>query len=79
VRAPTLLVVGGEAAALEVDRVAQGLLRCECRVAMVPGAGHRFEQPDAMEEAIRLSTAWFRAYLTRPERRRPAARARGGG
>ncbi|MFB7940996.1 phosphoribosyltransferase family protein [Streptomyces sp. NPDC056049] len=60
VRAPTLLIVGGaDELVLDLNRRAEALLRCESRVEVVPGAGHLFEEPGALEEVAALATAWF--------------------
>src|SRR5262249_42245453 len=42
------------------------------RLIVVPGAGHLFEEPGALEEVARLAAAWFTAYLTPRPRPRPA-------
>lgn len=68
VRAPTLLVVGGaDEAVLALNVQAAGLLRCEKRVEVIPGAGHLFEEPGALERVAELATDWFRRYLTPPQ------------
>ncbi|MEU4062396.1 phosphoribosyltransferase family protein [Streptomyces wedmorensis] len=60
VRAPTLLVVGGEdALVLDLNRRARSLLRCESRLTVVEGATHLFEEPGALEEVADLATSWF--------------------
>ncbi|KOG34911.1 MULTISPECIES: phosphoribosyltransferase family protein [Streptomyces] len=60
VRAPTLLVVGGEdALVLDLNRRARSLLRCESRLTVVEGATHLFEEPGALEEVAELATSWF--------------------
>ncbi|MGW6536284.1 phosphoribosyltransferase family protein [Streptomyces sp. NPDC055051] len=60
VRAPTLLIVGGaDEPVLDLNRRAEALLRCESRIEVVPGAGHLFEEPGALEEVAALATAWF--------------------
>ncbi|MFF6787779.1 phosphoribosyltransferase family protein [Streptomyces filamentosus] len=60
VRAPTLLIVGGaDEPVLDLNRRALELLRCERRLEVVPGAGHLFEEPGALEEVAALATAWF--------------------
>lgn len=60
VRAPTLLIVGGDDhAVLELNRLAQDQLRCESRLSVVPGAGHLFEEPGALAAVARLAGAWF--------------------
>ncbi|GGY59113.1 phosphoribosyltransferase family protein [Streptomyces omiyaensis] len=60
VRAPTLLIVGGrDEPVLGLNRRARELLRCESDLAVVPGAGHLFEEPGALEEVAALAAAWF--------------------
>ncbi|XVQ08764.1 dienelactone hydrolase family protein [Spirillospora sp. CA-255316] len=66
VRAPTLLIVGGRD--LEVLSLNQGALDgmdqgAGHRLVVVPGAGHLFEEPGALEEVARLSAEWFSANL----------------
>ncbi|MGH2404321.1 MAG: dienelactone hydrolase family protein [bacterium] len=64
VRAPTLLIVGGnDFPVIEVNRDALALVRCEKRLAIVPGATHLFEEPGALDEAARLAREWFERYL----------------
>jgi pimeloyl-ACP methyl ester carboxylesterase len=46
VRAPTLLIVGGQdTKVLERNRRAEISMRCECRMVVVPGATHLFAEP----------------------------------
>ena len=60
VTAPTLLIVGGaDPQVLELNRRAQGHLRCETRLEIVPGATHLFEEPGALERVAELAAAWF--------------------
>jgi pimeloyl-ACP methyl ester carboxylesterase len=64
VSAPTLLIVGevdGEVLALNQGAMAQ--MRGEVRLAVVPGAGHVFEEPGTLGEATRLTTEWLRRWL----------------
>jgi len=64
VRAPTLLIVGGnDFEVIELNRRALALLRCEKRLEIVPGATHLFEEPGALEEVARLAREWFERYL----------------
>jgi dienelactone hydrolase len=66
VRAPTLLIVGGDdRAVLELNREALAALRCEKQLAVVPGATHLFEEPGALEEVTALACAWFLQHLRR--------------
>jgi putative phosphoribosyl transferase len=64
VRAPTLLIVGGlDDVVLGMNREAQKHLRCENHLAVVPGAGHLFEEPGTLERAAGLARDWFTRYL----------------
>jgi pimeloyl-ACP methyl ester carboxylesterase len=68
VQAPTLLIVGGDdVPVLAMNREAARRLRCEHRVAVVPGASHLFEEPGTLEEVVHLATRWFREHLPRTE------------
>lgn len=64
VRAPTLLVVGGDdGVVVDLNRDAASQLRCEHELAIVPGATHLFEEPGALDEVARLAAAWFTRWL----------------
>ncbi|GGS97627.1 hypothetical protein GCM10010286_23210 [Streptomyces toxytricini] len=64
VRAPTLLIVGGDdTQVLMLNREAQSHLRCENRLEVVEGATHLFEEPGALEEAATLATRWLTTHL----------------
>ena len=53
VRAPTLLIVGGnDLQVLELNRHALAVLRCEKHLVIVPGASHLFEEPGALDLAV---------------------------
>jgi putative phosphoribosyl transferase len=66
VRAPTLLIVGGEDhVVIELNREALGQLRCEKELNIIPGATHLFEEPGALEQVSRLALNWFSRYLNR--------------
>jgi putative phosphoribosyl transferase len=68
VRAPTLLIVGGnDFEVVELNRRALAPLRCEKQLEIVPGATHLFEEPGALEEVARLAREWFERYLTPTE------------
>jgi putative phosphoribosyl transferase len=64
VRAPALLIVGGQdTQVLELNEMAaERLPACEIRV--VPGAGHLFEEPGALDEVTGLAIEWFDRHLT---------------
>lgn len=67
VRAPTLLIVGGnDAAVIDLNRQALALLRGEKHMAIVPGATHLFEEPGALGAVAALARDWFLSHLNRP-------------
>ncbi len=65
VRAPTLLIVGGEDhVVLRLNRqAAAALIAAHTELAIVPEAGHLFEEPGALEAVAELAAAWFRRHL----------------
>ena len=64
VEAPTLLIVGGDdERVLRMNEEALARLRAEKRLEIIPGAGHLFEEPGALEEVARLAAGWFTRYL----------------
>jgi putative phosphoribosyl transferase len=76
VRAATLLLVGSlDREVLNLNREAARLLRCRHRVHVVPGAGHLFEEPGALEAVAGLAIEWFTARL--PAAALPATSAAG--
>jgi dienelactone hydrolase len=65
VRAPTLLIVGGDDRdVLDINRRACAVMRTECALAVVPGATHLFEERGALEEVSRLAVEWFTRHLS---------------
>jgi len=77
VRAPTLLIVGGDDhPVLELNRWAAERLGGPAEVAVVPGATHLFEEPGALDRVASLALGWFRRYLATGEPRRGGTRAR---
>ena len=70
VRAPTLLVVGGQdTVVLGLNRQAQAHLTCENELRIVPDATHLFEEPGALRAAAELARDWFLEHLTSADRR----------
>jgi dienelactone hydrolase len=64
VRAPTLLIVGGnDVQVIQLNRAALAQLRCEKQLVIVPGATHLFEEPGALGEVARLACEWFQGHL----------------
>jgi putative phosphoribosyl transferase len=70
VRAPTLLIVGGDdELVVELNRDALELLQAEKRLEIVPGATHLFEESGALENVAVLARRWFSHYLVTAESR----------
>ncbi|MEU1273742.1 phosphoribosyltransferase family protein [Streptomyces sp. NPDC005799] len=67
VRAPTLLVVGSlDTRVLGLNRLAADWMRCDHRIAVVPGATHLFEEPGTLSSVANLAREWFTAHLALP-------------
>lgn len=67
VRAPTLLIVGGnDEQVIALNRQAYAQLSCEKRLDIVPGATHLFDEPGTLEQVAQLATEWFLRHLQRP-------------
>jgi dienelactone hydrolase len=64
VRAPTLLIVGGnDVQVIQLNRIALAQMLCEKQLVIIPGATHLFEEPGALDEVARLAREWFRRHL----------------
>lgn len=64
VRAPVLLVVGGEdEPVIGMNRDAAAKLPGEKKLEIIPGATHLFEEPGKLEAVARLASDWFRERL----------------
>ena len=60
VRAPTLLIVGGQDfGVIELNEQAFAELPCEKQLEIVPGAGHLFEEPGMLDRVVALAQDWF--------------------
>src|SRR6266702_6420730 len=60
VEAPTLLIVGGDDhVVIELNEQARAQMKCECKIEIVPGATHLFEEPGALEHVAKLASDWF--------------------
>jgi putative phosphoribosyl transferase len=66
VRAPTLLIVGDhDVAVIAMNREAMARMRAPVEIELVPGAGHLFEEPGALERVAELAADWFGRHLVR--------------
>jgi pimeloyl-ACP methyl ester carboxylesterase len=64
VRAPTLLIVGGnDVQVIQLNQMALAQLRSEKQLVIIPGATHLFEEPGALEKVARLAREWFQRHL----------------
>jgi pimeloyl-ACP methyl ester carboxylesterase len=73
VTAPTLLIAGGhDEDLIELDRAVIEQMTALTQLAIIPGAGHTFEEPGALDEVIALATEWLVDYF-RPQQARVVA------
>jgi putative phosphoribosyl transferase len=64
VTAPTLLIVGGaDPDVVDLNRTALVEIRAPAHLEVIPGAGHLFEEPSALDRVAALAGQWFRTYL----------------
>lgn len=68
VKAPTLLIVGGEdVQVIALNRQASEALQVEHRLEIVPGATHLFEEPGALDVVAQLARHWFTEHIGRDD------------
>jgi putative phosphoribosyl transferase len=61
---PTPLIVGGaDPLVIDLNRQAMRLQVAEKKLEIVPGAGHLFEEPGALEAVAGLAGRWFQCHL----------------
>lgn len=64
VRAPTLLIVGGEDyGVIELNEEALAALTCEKKLEIIPGATHLFEEEGKLEKVAHIATHFFTQQL----------------
>jgi pimeloyl-ACP methyl ester carboxylesterase len=69
VRAPTLLIVGGnDPEVLLLNESALAQLRCEKELVVVPGATHLFAETGTLEAVAAHAAAWFNQHFARTDR-----------
>ncbi len=65
VKAPTLLIVGGDdRPVIDLNKRALNELQCEKQLEIVPGATHLFEEPGTLERVAKLASNWFQRYFS---------------
>lgn len=64
VNSPTLLLVGSlDQEVITLNKKALARLKSVCKIKIIPGASHLFEEPGTLDEVIRQSGDWFVRYL----------------
>jgi putative phosphoribosyl transferase len=64
VRAPTLLIVGGDdVPVIGMNREAMAQMTSTVALEIVPGASHLFAEPGALDRVAALASGWFVRYL----------------
>jgi dienelactone hydrolase len=65
VKAPTLLIVGGDdPTVIRLNEEAMLHMVAETKLEIVPGATHLFEEPGTLEKVAELATNWFAQHMT---------------
>lgn len=65
VKAPTLLIVGGDDLLVRNENEnVMPWITAPRELVVIPGSGHLFEEPGALEEVARVATEWFHHNLT---------------
>jgi putative phosphoribosyl transferase len=64
VRAPTLLIVGGDdREVLALNAAARKAMHCKTSLKVVPGAGHLFEEQGTLDQALAAAVEWYESHL----------------
>lgn len=65
VKAPTLLIVGGDdVPVIAMNQEAYNRMTCVKKLEIVQGASHLFEEPGTLELVAHLARDWFKKYLS---------------
>jgi dienelactone hydrolase len=65
VKAPTLMLVGGlDYSVIEMNERAAAAMQAPCRIEIVEGATHLFEEPGMLEQVAARARDWFLVYLS---------------
>lgn len=74
VQCPTLLIVGSEDGdVIKLNEKAKAQLK-NCELAIVPKAGHLFEEPGTLDEVIEYAKSWFSKTLHKNVTTKPSAK-----
>jgi dienelactone hydrolase len=66
VKAPTLLLVGGEDhQVIELNEQAMQAMRCPKQLTLIPHATHLFEEPGTLQQVAVRAADWFERYMPR--------------
>jgi len=64
VTAPTLLIVGElDPVVVDLNEQARVQMPGPTELVVIPGAGHLFEEPGALDQVARLAAEWFGRHL----------------
>lgn len=64
VKAPTLLIVGGnDDVVIEMNRAAFEKMKCPKELRLLSGATHLFEEPGALDQVAEMAAAWFNRHF----------------
>ncbi|WP_115028259.1 dienelactone hydrolase family protein [Acetobacterium bakii] len=64
VKAPTLLIVGGnDGVVIELNQKAYDKIRAVKQIEIIPGATHLFQEPGTLEIVAEMAAHWFVKYL----------------
>lgn len=64
VKAPTLLIVGGnDTAIIEMNQEAYARMTCPKELRLIPGATHLFEEPGSLERVAEMAAEWFQLHF----------------
>jgi alpha-beta hydrolase superfamily lysophospholipase len=67
VKAPTLLIVGGnDAEVIQLNEEAYARMSCPKELRLVPGASHLFEEGGALERVAEMAAEWFERHFIAP-------------
>jgi putative phosphoribosyl transferase len=59
-------VGGRDLPVLDLSRAGASRLRCEHEIAVVPGAGHLFEEAGALDDVADLARGWLVRHIKAP-------------